>query len=127
MAANERERILVECATTMGFEQLRSEQARAIMEVLEHKDVFVVLPTGYGKSLCYAILPLVFDKLYKKKGSIAMVVSPLISLMKDQVNEFVSLGLTAVRIGDCSTEVNCKILAGRMQCRRGKRERIIAS
>ena len=47
--------------------------------------VFISLPTGSGKSFCYSVLPFVFDGLYQRVGSIVIVVSPLIALMKDQV------------------------------------------
>ena len=49
-------------------------------------DVFVILPTGSGKLLCFAVLPFVFDSLYGRVGSIAIVISPLLALMKDQVS-----------------------------------------
>ena len=58
----------------------------AVLSFLKGSDVFVSLPTGSGKSLCFALLPFVFDELYGRNGSIAIVVSPLISLMKDQVS-----------------------------------------
>ena len=44
-----------------GLEKLKAEQVRVISEFVSGKDVFVSLPTGYGKSLCYALLPLVFQ------------------------------------------------------------------
>ncbi len=59
--------------------------------------MFVSLPTGFGKSLCYGLLPLVFD--LKRFGdvsiqrSIVIVVSPLIALMRDQVQSFAEKGL----------------------------------
>ena len=49
------------------------------------KDIFLSVPTGGGKSLCYAILPWVFNALKHRNGSLVIVVSPLIALMKDQV------------------------------------------
>ena len=49
------------------------------------KDVFVWLPTGFGKSLCYEVLPFVFDYKLGRQDSLVIVVSPLISLMADQV------------------------------------------
>ena len=51
--------------------------------------MFVSLPTGYGKSLCYALLPLIFDKRREavERRSIVMVVSPLIALRKDQSDQ----------------------------------------
>ncbi len=49
-------------------------------------DVFGVLPTGYGKSLCYGCLPFVFDSLLQlEKHSIIIVVTPLTAIMDDQV------------------------------------------
>ncbi len=48
-------------------------------------DVFAVLPTCYGKSLCYGCLPLVFDSLHKQATSIVAVVTPLTVIIEDQV------------------------------------------
>ena len=66
----------------MGYAELRPKQEAA---VIGGEDVFVSLPTGSRKSLCYSLLPLVFDKLRNVDGkSVVVVVSPLIALMKDQ-------------------------------------------
>ena len=62
-----------------GFAELRPLQAEAIEASLARRDALVVLPTGGGKSLCYQAPPLVTDE-------ITVVVSPLIALMKDQVD-----------------------------------------
>ena len=54
---------------------------------------FAVLPTGYGKSLCYQALPTVFNQIFfdgKDHYSIIIVISPLIAIMKDQVNYLLS-------------------------------------
>ena len=60
--------------------------------VVKGEDVFGVLPTGYGKSLCYACLPWVFDNLYSiEKPSIVIVVSPLTAIMIDQVCDTIAL------------------------------------
>jgi superfamily II DNA helicase RecQ len=73
-------------AQEMGYSKLRENQETVVKTFLQCRDVFVSLPTGSGKSLCYCILPLVFDKIKRKETeSIAVVVSPLIALMKDQV------------------------------------------
>jgi len=59
-----------------------------IESICNGKDTFVWLPTGFGKSICYQTLPFVFDKMLKKcaaGGSVIVVVSPLISVMEDQV------------------------------------------
>ena len=55
-------------------------------EVVTGHDVFVVLPTGFGKSLCYGCLPLVFNELFKlTEPTIVCVISPLVSIIEDQV------------------------------------------
>ena len=65
---------------------LKPEQEAALLSFLGGRDVFVSLPTGYGKSLSYAALPAAFDSLRNAPSkSIILVVSPLIALMKDQV------------------------------------------
>ena len=57
-----------------------------IEKVVTGHDVFAVLPTGFGKSLCYGCLPLVFDDLFKPTElTIMCVISPLISIIEDQV------------------------------------------
>ena len=64
---------------------MKPKQLEAVREFVSGKDVFVSLPTGGGKSLCYAVLPAVFDILHQRSTSTSMiiVVSPLIALMKD--------------------------------------------
>ena len=61
----------------------------AIRTFMQGEDVFVSLPTGYGKSLIhvhvYTVLPYAYDELLGCEGSIVIVVSPLLSLMKDHV------------------------------------------
>ena len=63
--------------------------------------MFVFLPSGYGKSLCYMLLPLVFDNLRSEhchRKSVAVVVSPLIALMEDQVASYSAKGLKSAFI-----------------------------
>lgn len=47
----------------MGVSSLKAKQQEAIISFMEGKDVFVSLPTGYGKSMIYCLLPLIFDRL----------------------------------------------------------------
>ena len=63
-----------------------------IISAVKGEDVFGVLPTGYGKSLCYTCLPWVFDNLYSiEKPSIVIVLSPLTAIMIDQVCDTIAL------------------------------------
>ena len=72
--------------------QLRSwaTQLEVAASFIEGRDVFSVLPTGFGKSLCYACLPLAFDQFMKKERgySLVIVVTPLVSIMEDQVKRY---------------------------------------
>ncbi|HVA82436.1 MAG TPA: DNA helicase RecQ [Candidatus Binataceae bacterium] len=74
-----------------GFESLRALQAEAIRAGLEHRDSLVVMPTGGGKSLCYQVPPAV-------AGRTDIVISPLIALMKDQVDALRACGYPAVAL-----------------------------
>ena len=72
----------------LGYSELRPNQELAVKNFLRGHDVFVSLPTGSGKSLCYCLLPKAFDFLWQRiesTQSILVVVSPLIALMQDQV------------------------------------------
>ena len=92
----------------MSHLELKSQQKQAIVAVYEGKDVFVCLPTGFGKSVCFQVLPFLFDhKLGLSDGSekrCVIVVSPLVSLMVDQVRSLKSKGVHAVVISSSSRE-----------------------
>ena len=92
----EMEELVNEAALEMGYSSIRDKQKEAILGFLSGRDVFVSLPTGSGKSLCYSILPKVFDRVRKRSGSIVIVVSPLVSLMKDQVHSLETKGIKSV-------------------------------
>ena len=88
--------LIRDSASALGIYTLKPEQEKAILQFLLGRDVFVALPTGYGKSLCYFVLPLVFDRVRDVSNrSIVLVVSPLVTLMKDQVAHCSSRGLAA--------------------------------
>ena len=84
----------------LGYDSAREHQREAMREFVGGKDVFVCLPTGHGKSLCYAVLPLLFDELRGKDSSIVLCVSPLVSLMVDQRRNFSSRGLSCELVGE---------------------------
>ncbi|MEZ6013802.1 MAG: ATP-dependent DNA helicase RecQ [Planctomycetota bacterium] len=81
-------RIAVALRERFGLEALRGHQAAAIDAVLAGRDVLVTMPTGAGKSLIYQLPALVLDGL-------TLVVSPLIALMKDQVDALRARGIAA--------------------------------
>ena len=83
----------------VGIEALKPLQREAIWTFALGRDVFVCLPTGFGKSLCYALLPLVFDSLRGHKGSIALCLSPLMALMMEQRSKFTVKGIRAEFVG----------------------------
>ncbi len=77
---------------SLGYE-IKKEQLYVIVQYVLGRDVSAVLPTGYGKSLCYQALPTVFNQIFfdgKDHYSIIIVISPLIAIMKDQVNYLLS-------------------------------------
>jgi ATP-dependent DNA helicase RecQ len=74
-----------------GYEEFRKGQEIAVKNAVEDVDTLVIMPTGGGKSLCYQIPALVKDGL-------TLVISPLIALMKDQVDSLTSVGISAAFI-----------------------------
>ncbi|MBG6246125.1 ATP-dependent DNA helicase RecQ [Candidatus Symbiopectobacterium sp. 'North America'] len=81
---------------TFGYQQFRPGQDAVIQAAVNGQDCLVIMPTGGGKSLCYQIPALVLDGL-------TLVVSPLISLMKDQVDQLLAYGVTAACLNSTQT------------------------
>ncbi|KAH8902493.1 ATP-dependent DNA helicase [Coniochaeta sp. PMI_546] len=89
-------------AEKFGYESFRHEQEGAINAVLKGDNALAIFPTGAGKSLCYQIPAIAFEYLDLQEGSrgpgqhgITIVVSPLIALMKDQVDALKKRGIPA--------------------------------
>jgi len=96
---------------TFGYQQFRPGQQTIINAAISGRDCLVVMPTGGGKSLCYQIPALVMDGL-------TLVVSPLISLMKDQVDQLMAAGVEAGCLNSTQTrEQQMEVMTG---CRTGR-------
>ena len=76
-------------ASFICYSSLKPVEKEVITAFLKGNDVFCVLPTGYGKSLCFACLPTAFDILHSKESghSLVIVISPLKALMEYQVSQ----------------------------------------
>ena len=80
---------------------LKPKQEEALVHLYDGRDVFAWFPTGYGKSLCYQLLPFMFDFKLKRTNSrrtersVVLVLSPLVSLMVDQVAGLQKRGVSA--------------------------------
>ena len=94
--------------TTFGYNEFRFRQAEIIENVLAQKDVLVLMPTGGGKSLCYQIPALMLDGL-------TIVVSPLISLMKDQVDALRVNGIAAAYINSSMSSEEQSLIFQQLQ------------
>lgn len=86
-----------------GYKSFRDDQAEIIRHVLDEKNVFVIMPTGGGKSLCYQIPALLFS-------GVTIVVSPLIALMQDQVATLSELGVPAAYLSSTLTLDDSRLL-----------------
>ncbi|XP_055053684.2 ATP-dependent DNA helicase RecQ-like [Misgurnus anguillicaudatus] len=104
MAAAAGEQLSFEAALAATLEDLnlcfslREEQITLLKSFLSNKDVFGVLPTGYGKSVIYQLAPLVGKRMGLSHNPLVVVVSPLIALMEDQLKEATKFGLKAKQL-----------------------------
>lgn len=110
-----------------GYSAFRHEQEAAIKRVLAGRSTLVIFPTGAGKSLCYQIPGIAFSELDKAQGNrgpgqsgITIVISPLIALMKDQVDVLKRKGIAADCIDSSKTweqlcTINQQLAKGELQ------------
>ena len=116
MAERDLASILRRAASALGYSALKAEQEQAITHFVNGNDVLVSLPTGYGKSLCFALLPRVFDILRDEHGkAIVLVISPLTSIIANQVTSFRTKGVTAAYAGDEDVAIKKAIKTGKYQ------------
>lgn len=80
-----------------GYDSLRTGQDKIIENILSNRDVVGIMPTGAGKSICFQIPAMIFE-------GVTIVISPLISLMKDQVNSLTQIGIKAAYLNSSLTE-----------------------
>ncbi len=88
--------------SVFGYSSFREGQEEVIEKIIEGRDVLGVMPTGAGKSICYQVPALALD-------GCAIVISPLISLMKDQVNALTQSGVPAAYLNSSLTEKQARM------------------
>ncbi len=88
MEAETDNRLKSKLKEVFGYDQFRGNQESIINNLLGHSNTFVIMPTGAGKSLCYQ-LPAIVEE------GVAIVISPLIALMKNQVDQMNAVGIDA--------------------------------
>ncbi|TCP28608.1 ATP-dependent DNA helicase RecQ [Tenacibaculum skagerrakense] len=89
--------LLQKLKSNFGYDSFRLEQQKIIENVLAKKDTLVIMPTGGGKSICFQLPALFFE-------GITLVISPLIALMKDQVDSLKANGISATYFNSSQTE-----------------------
>jgi ATP-dependent DNA helicase RecQ len=111
MKATTTEAIREKLKQVFNYTEFRKEQEAIIKNVLAGKDTFVIMPTGGGKSLCYQIPALM-------QAGVAIVISPLIALMKNQVDQLHAVGVNAAFVNSTLskktiTEIRADVLSGK--------------
>ena len=95
-----------------GVTELHAEKKQALLHLISGRDVFVNLPTGFGKSLIYQLAPSIVEEMPclggRIRSAIILVISPLVSLMKDQVQGLEREGIKALFIGGGKNRQICR-------------------
>jgi ATP-dependent DNA helicase RecQ len=111
--------------TVFGYNQFRHQQQAIVEHVIDGRDALVLMPTGGGKSLCYQIPALA-------RAGLAIVVSPLIALMQDQVEALQQLGVNAAFLNSSlgaeeSSRITRQVIAGEIKLLYVAPERLMVS
>ncbi|KAG8743709.1 ATP-dependent DNA helicase sgs1 [Ceratobasidium sp. 414] len=113
-----KDEIMDKLHSVFGLQSFRTNQARAVDATMEGKDVFVLMPTGGGKSLCYQ-LPAICTT--GRTRGVTFVVSPLKSLMEDQVRNLQAKGIDVVMFSSDQSAAAAREARNRLTDRRGQR------
>src|SRR5215218_6608695 len=95
-------------AERFGFDSFRPGQQQVVEALLDGRSALAVFPTGGGKSLCYQLPALLLD-------GVTIVVSPLIALMKDQIDFLASRGVAAARLDSSLTPAEARDVSDRLR------------
>ena len=104
----------------LGYKRIKTEQLDAVGSLLSGKDVFLSVPTRFGKSLVYQLLPFCAESLLRNRTStchspLVVVIAPLLSLIYYQMAKLVTKGVKAVCIsGEKSSNIFADIIEGRV-------------
>ena len=124
------ETAILESAKDLGYPYLKEKQKEAVKSLMKGNDVFVALPTGYGKSVIFAVLPSAFDRYkgkhirFKARVTVPMYnigtcgsISPLTSLMMDQHAKFKPKGIRTEFVCEAqSNEISTdRVIKGEIQ------------
>ena len=109
-----------------NVESLRKEQEDCLKNLVRGKDVFAILPTGFGKSLIFQLFPRVMSALNERSDAVStiVVVTPLVAIMKGQVEQLNKMNVVATAIGiddekmdeEAAKSGRCEIVYGSPEC-----------
>lgn len=103
MAASAKDDILSVLKKKFGYDALRGIQGEAVRYLVSGEDVIVTAPTGFGKSLIFQLTALVKHEAAASRGSVAIIVCPLVSLLHNQVAGLRKLGIPAALLSSSET------------------------
>lgn len=106
----------------LKISSLKAEQKQAVVGLLNGKDVMAILPTGFGKSVIFELFTLV--KMHEDELTSLVIVSPLTSIMEDQIKDFEDLGISAAKLR-CDEKTLEEIAGGKYRVIFGSAEAVL--